>query len=281
MRKTCQHGEKIGEFPVVPRAIVETSWNCRFCPPTRDGVMLRKALVFSQRSRSGFRLTHSELLASHDVLAMQSPGISGDVQLIWKKWKFGSSVQMGQGSTYPFQWKSMETIWEFTECPWCLKNCQRVRPPINPRSCVFHGDWFPLSACLRFAWVNAGLNVNMLVIVGYFTMLKVPFWILLITSPLFACSISVALGFCGIFSTICVCVSENRVTINHVNPQIYHKFLYFFMFKNWRILLGSFFSCFHVGFPGMIESWSSHVDHPYEKKHYRWLIYSNSGIIPQ
>lgn len=123
-----------------------------------------------------------------------------------KKWKFGSSVQMGQGSTYPFQWKSMETIWEFTECPWCLKNCQRVRPPINPRSCVFHGDWFPLSACLRFAWVNAGLNVNMLVIVGYFTMLKVPFWILLITSPLFACSISVALGFCGIFSTICVCV---------------------------------------------------------------------------
>ena len=199
---------KIGEFPVVPRAIVETSWNCRFCPPTRDGVMLRKALVFSQRSRSGFRLTHSELLASHDVLAMQSPGISGDVQLIWKKWKFGSSVQMGQGSTYPFQWKSMETIWEFTECPWCLKNCQRVRPPINPRSCVFHGDWFPLSACLRFAWVNAGLNVNMLVIVGYFTMLKVPFWILLITSPLFACSISVALGFCGIFSTICVCVRK-------------------------------------------------------------------------
>ena len=61
---------------------------------------------------------------------------------------------------------------------------------------------------------------------------------------------------------VCVCVSENRVTINHVNPQIYHKFLYFFMFKNWRILLGSFFFMFPCWFSRddrimIIPCWSS------------------------
>jgi hypothetical protein len=85
-----------------------------------------------------------------------------------------------------------------------------------------------------------------------------------------------------LFHHLCVCVSENKVTINHVNPQIYHKFLYFLMFKNWRILLGSFFFIFPCWFSRddrimIIPCWSS----LWKKKHYRWLIYSNSGIIPQ
>ena len=201
-----------------PCKIVETCWNCRFCPPTRDGV---KWQSLELDGIGGIRvflcLGHVGHVEKGSCFFSTIPERFSDwpiqnrwpVMMFWqcnhpaflamsnlfkkKTWKFGSSVQMGQGSTCPFQWKSMETIWEFTECPWCL-------------GCVFHGDWFPLSDCLRFTWVNAGLIVNMLVIVGYFTTLKVPFWILLITSPLFACSISVALGFCGIFSTICVCV---------------------------------------------------------------------------
>lgn len=68
-----------------------------FCP-TRDG-FLRKALVFSQRSRfRGFRLTHSELArpvmmfwqCNHPAFLVMSNLLKN------KKWKFGSSVQMGQ-----------------------------------------------------------------------------------------------------------------------------------------------------------------------------------------